>query len=109
VEYEDEVEFQVQAETELIGGTLLGKSAQIRFRPISARWEISGGISLSGFSRGYAFSNPGNHWAKAHVFYEVDYRYSSSNWVVKAATWELESNKLSIAVIERERRTLLVG
>ena len=109
VEIEDEIEFQVQAETDLIGGTLLGRAAQIRFRPISARWEISVGKSLSGFSRRYAFSSPGNHWAKAIVLYEVDYKYSSANWVFKAATWELESNKLSIAVIERERRTLLVG
>lgn len=109
VEIEDEVEFQVQAETELVAGELLGRAAQIRFRPVSARWEIAGGNSLSGFSRRYAFSSPGNHWAKAFVLYEVDYKYSSSNWVFKAATWELESNKLSIAVVERERRTLLVG
>lgn len=109
VECEDEVEFQVEAETEIVSGELLGKTAQIRFRPTSARWEISGGNGLSGFSRSYVFSSPGNHWAKAFVFYEVDYKYSSSNWVIKAATWELESNKLNIAVIERERRTLLVG
>lgn len=109
VEIEDEVEFHVQAESELVSGTLLGRPAQVRFRPISARWEVSGGDNFSGFSRRHAFSNPGGHWAEAFVFYEVDYRYSSANWVFAAATWELESNKLNIAVIERERRTLLVG
>lgn len=109
VEIEDEVEFRVHADTEIVSGTLLGRPAQIRFRPVFARWEVSDGQSLSGFSRSLVFSNPGSHWAKAFALYEVDYKYSSSNWVFKAASWELESNKLTIAVIERERRTLLVG
>jgi hypothetical protein len=109
VEIDDQIEFNVQADTEIVSGTLLGRAAQIRFRPVSARWEISEGQRLSGFSRGYAFSVAGNHWARAYVSYQVDYKYSSDNWVIKAASWELESNKLAIAVIERERRTLLVG
>ena len=109
VEIEDEVEFHVHADTEIVSGTLLGRPAQIRFRPVFARWEISDGQRPSGFSRSLAFSNPASHWAKAFVSYEVDYKYSNSSWVFKAASWELESNKLTIAVIERERRTLLVG
>ena len=109
VEFEDEIELHVQASTEVISGVLLGRSAQIRFRPVTARWELSNGIDLFGFHRSYAFSSPGNYWAKAFVSYEVDYKYSSVDWVYKAANWELASNKLSIAVVERERRTLLVG
>jgi hypothetical protein len=109
VEFEDEIELHVQASTEVISGVLLGRSAQIRFRPVTSRWELSNGRDLFGFHRSYAFSSPGNYWAKALVSYEVDYKYSSANWVYKAASWELASNKLSIAVVERERRTLLVG
>jgi hypothetical protein len=109
VEFEDEIELHVQASTEVVSGLLLGRPAQIRFRPVAARWELSNGRDLFGFHRGYAFSSPGNYWAKAFVSYEVDYKYSSANWVYNAASWELPSNKLTIAVIERERRTLLVG
>jgi hypothetical protein len=109
VEFGDEIEFHAQANTEVFTGALLGRSAQIRFRPVSARWELSDGKSLFGFHRTLAFSTLGNFWAKAYVAYEVDYKYSSGNWVYQAASWELGSNKLSIAVIERERRTLLVG
>jgi hypothetical protein len=109
VEFEDEIELHVQAETQIISGSLLGRSAQIRFRPISARWELSNDKHLFGFHRSVAFSSPGDHWAKAYVRYEVDYKYSSANWVYQAASWELGANKLAIPVIERERRTLLVG
>jgi hypothetical protein len=109
VEIDDEIEFKVKASTEVISGTLLGKAAQIRFRPVSARWETSNAKDLSGFQRSFTFSVPGAHWAKAFVTYEVDYRYSNANWVYSAASWELGSNKLSISVVERERRTLLVG
>jgi hypothetical protein len=109
VEFGDEIELHVQASTEVISGTLLGRSAQIRFRPVSARWELSTGKDLFGFHRTFAFSSPGSYWAKAYVAYEVDYKYSSGNWVYQAASWELGANKLTVAVIERERRTLLVG
>jgi hypothetical protein len=109
VEFEDEIELHVQASTEVISGVLLGRSAQIRFRPVTARWELSNGRDLFGFHRSYAFSSPGSYWAKAFVAYEVDYKYSSANWIYNAASWELASNKLSIAVVERQRRTLLVG
>ena len=109
VEFEDEIGLHVQASTEVISGVLLGRSAQIRFRPVTARWELSNGKDLFGFHRSYSFTSPGNYWAKAYVAYEVDYKYSTANWVYNAANWELASNKLSIAVVERERRTLLVG
>jgi hypothetical protein len=109
VEFEDEIELHVQASPEVVSGLLLGRPAQIRFRPVTARWELSNGRDLFGFHRSYEFSSPGNYWAKAFVSYEVDYKYSTANWVYNAASWELSSNKLTIAVVERERRTLLVG
>lgn len=109
VEILDPIEFRVQAETAVVTGTLLGRSAQIRFRPVASRWEISNGSELYGFYKSHSFDAPGSFFARAFVKYQVDYKYASSSWVFGAARWELGSNKLSIVVIERERRTLLVG
>lgn len=109
VEILDPIELRVQAEAAVVSGTLLGRSADIRFRPVAARWEISTGSELYGFHKNHSFDAPGTYIARAFVRYEVDYRHSSANWVFSAAQWELSSNKLAIVVIERERRTLLVG
>lgn len=109
LEYQDPLQLQVQANNELVEGLLLGKAAQIRFRPVSARWELSDGQVLYGFSKSHSFASIGTFSAVAHVRYEVDYKYQSANWVFAAASWELPSNKLLIFVIERPRRTLLVG
>jgi hypothetical protein len=109
VEIQEPIELRVDSETELFSGTLLGRSAQIRFRPVSTRWEISDGSELYGFRKYHSFNAAGSYFAKAFVKYEVDYRHFDSNWVFSAARWELSANKLAIVVIERERRTLLVG
>jgi hypothetical protein len=109
LEFLDPLQFRVQADTELVEGLLLGKLAQIRFRPVSARWELSDGHTLYGFSNSHTFENSGIFSAVANVRYEVDYKYQAANWVYSAASWELPSNKLIISVIERQRRTLLVG
>lgn len=109
VEFEDLVSLRVQADTEVVTGTLLGRQAQIRFRPVSARWELSDGSSLFGFQKSHSFRTTGTFVARAFVNYEVDYRHSGGNWVFNATSWELGANKLTIVVIERERRTLLVG
>ena len=109
IEFLDLIDLRVQAQTEVVSGNLLGKPAQIRFRPVSSRWELSDGDVLYGFHKSHSFDNPGTYLAQAHVRYEVDYKYASSNWVFEAAQWELSSNKLTIPVIERKRLTLLVG
>lgn len=109
VEFADPVELWVRADTEVVAGSLLGKSAEIRFRPVAARWEITDGVELYGFQKSFSFTAPGTFVARAFVSYQVDYRHASGSWVLNAAQWELGANKLTIAVIERERRTLLVG
>ncbi len=109
VELEDVIEFKVFARTESVSGSLLNRPAQIRFRPVSARWEISEGSKLYGFQRSHSFNAAGIYTATASVTYEVDYKFSTQDWVMNAARWELSANKLSIVVVERERRTLLVG
>ncbi len=109
IEIQDPVLFFVEADTEITFGTLLGKPAQIRFRPVAARWELSNNQSIFGFTKSHSFDQVGSYTARAFVRYEVDYKYQSSAWVYAAASWELPSNKLTVSVIERERRTLLVG
>lgn len=109
VEFLDVIGLKVRAETEVVSGNLLGKPAQIRFRPVSSRWELSNGDVLYGFNKNHSFDSPGTYLAQAQVKYEVDYKYASSDWVFEAAQWELGSNKLTIPVIERKRVTLLVG
>ncbi len=109
IEFGDPIELRVQADAEVVSGTLLGRQAQIRFRPISARWEVSDGSNLYGFQKTHSFDLPGSFVIRAYVSYEVDYKHTLGNWVFNAARWELGANKLTIAVIERERRTLLVG
>lgn len=109
IEILDPVVFSVLAETEVIDGVLLGKPAQIRFRPVAARWELSNDQRFYGFTNTHSFADVGNYGAKAFVKFEVDYKYQSAGWVYDAAAWELPSNTLHVDVIERERRTLLVG
>lgn len=109
VEYLDPIALHLEAQSQVVSGTLLGKAAQIRFRPVFARWEISNGQNLVGFHRTHSFEQPGSYSAQGYVAYEVDYKYASANWVLDAAEWELASDKLTIRVIARERRTLLVG
>lgn len=109
VELEDMIELKVFAQTESVSGSLLNRPAQIRFRPMSARWEISDGSNPFGFRASHSFNAAGIYVAIATVTYEVDYKLSAKDWVMNAARWELSANKLNIVVIERERRTLLVG
>ncbi len=109
VELTEPIELGVDADTEQVAGALLGKPALIRFRPVSVRWEVSDGAALYGFRKSHSFDAPGTYLARAHVKYEVDYQYAHEGWVFSAARWELGSNKVSIPVIERQRRTLLVG
>jgi hypothetical protein len=109
LEFGDPIELRVLAQAELITGALLGRAAQIRFRPVSARWELTDGSDLYGFQKSHSFDAPGTFFARALVSYEVDYKHGSSDWVNRAASWELSTSKMTIVVIEKERRTLLVG
>ncbi len=108
IEFDDPARFLVSGNDLDFEGELLGKTAQIRFRATNARWEFSDGASQSGFEIAKSFADIGDYRAQAFVRYSVDYKISGSQWVVGAASWELESNTLSVKVIELPRRTLLV-
>lgn len=109
VEFEDPATFYVSQNDLVVVGNLLGRTAQIRFRPVSARWTFSDGQRGSGFAFTTSFAEVGSYQAIAHVKYEVDYLLSGGTWELSAAAWELTSQTMSIPVVEFPRRTLLVG
>jgi len=89
-------------------GNLLGRSANIRFEPIAARWQFSDGETGSGFSVERIFESPGSLSAVAKVRVRASYRFDGGSWQQSDAEIWLSSNELAISVVEIPRRTLLV-
>lgn len=89
-------------------GNLLGRSANIRFEPIAARWQFSDGETGSGFSVERIFDSPGSLSAVAKVRVRASYRFDGGSWQQSDAEIWLSSNELAISVVEIPRRTLLV-
>ncbi len=89
-------------------GNLLGRSANIRFEPIAARWQFSDGEETSGFSADRIFESPGNLSVVAKVRVRASYQFDGGTWQQSDAVIWLRSNELSISVVEIPRRTLLV-
>ncbi len=101
--------FRVDFDEKTIAGQLLGRSASIRFVGLSHRWVFSDGDRGSGPTVQKFFLEPQDQTAQAFVRVRVDYRYAEGSWVIGALEAELPSNLLELSVIERPRRTLLVG
>jgi hypothetical protein len=89
-------------------GNLLGRSANIRFEPIAARWQFSDGETGSGFSVERIFDSPGSLSAVAKVRVRASYQFDGGSWQQSDAEIWLSSNELAISVVEIPRRTLLV-
>jgi len=89
-------------------GNLLGRSANIRFEPIAARWQFSDGETGSGFSVDRIFDSPGSLSAVAKVRVRASYQFDGGSWQQSDAEIWLSSNELAISVVEIPRRTLLV-
>lgn len=108
LEIEVPATFRVSSDSLSVGGSLLGRSATIRFVPVSATWSFSDGHSGSGFAFERVFLEPGDYTASASVSYRIDYSYGSQDWALGAGSGTLGSNRLEIAVVKIPRRTLLV-
>ena len=89
-------------------GNLLGRSANIRFEPIAARWQFSDGETGSGFGVDRIFDSPGSLSAVAKVRVRASYQFDGGSWQQSDAEIWLSSNELAISVVEIPRRTLLV-
>ncbi|MCF8529454.1 MAG: hypothetical protein K9G13_06080 [Aquiluna sp.] len=109
LEVEEVGNFFVSASEFQKSGRLFDQSAQIRFRPVQVSWSYSDRGSGSGTRYQRSFAEIGTYQATALVDYEVDYKIGSGSWVSNAASWSLESNGLTVVVIDPPRRTLLVG
>jgi hypothetical protein len=109
LEIDEPAFFSVEFGTRSISGQLLGRPAAIRFVAISHRWVFSDGDRATGQSVEKIFQDPKRQTAQAFVRIRVDYQVSGGNWVIGAMEAELPSNLLDLTVIERPRRTLLVG
>lgn len=109
LEIDEPAVFWVQFLAKTIDGQLLGRSATIRFVPLSHRWVFSDGERATGPRIEKIFLEPKKQTAQAFVRVRVDYQFSSGSWVIGALEAELPSNLLELQVVERPRRTLLVG
>lgn len=109
IEIDEPAFFRVEFDDRTVSGQLLGRSARIRFVAISHRWVFSDGERRSGPSIEKMFLDAQDQSAQAFVRIRVDYQYSGGSWIIGALEAELPSNLLELKVIERPRRTLLVG
>jgi hypothetical protein len=89
------------------GGTLFGSPAEIRFIATGVSWRFSDGQTASGRYASVSFSEPQILSAYAIVSYRIDYRYPNASWVTGAAYASLDSNRVSLEVIDPPRRSLL--
>lgn len=107
VEITEPVNFGVNVGGGTHGGELFGSAAEIRFIATSVTWRFSDGQLQSGRYVTAAFLDPQTITARATVNYRIDYRYLGSTWVVGASSASLDSNALSLEVIDPPRRSLL--
>jgi hypothetical protein len=103
-----EIEFRVATSTAVTAGTLLGQAAEIRFRPVASVIIAGDGTSLRGFGATHRYREVGLYLAQAVVTYQVDYRLGSGSWVLNAAVLDSVSNTVSVQILERRKRTLLI-
>ena len=107
IEITEPVSFGVNVGGGSHGGSLFGSPAEIRFVSTGVNWYFSDGQSAGGRSVSVSFWEPQTVSAYARVSYRIDYRYPDSDWVSGAAFASLESNRVSLEVIDPPRRSLL--
>jgi len=107
VEITESVHFGVNVGGGSHGGTLFGSPAEIRFVATGVNWHFSDGQSVGGRDVSVSFLQPQVVTAYAKVRYRIDYRYPNADWVLGAAFASLDSNRVSLEVIDPPRRSLL--
>jgi len=107
IEISEPVGFGVNVGGGSHGGTLFGSPAEIRFIATGVSWRFSDGQTASGRYASVSFSEPQILSAYAIVSYRIDYRYPNASWVTGAAYASLDSNRVSLEVIDPPRRSLL--
>jgi hypothetical protein len=83
---ESQVSFSSNAKLHYKSATLLGKSTEVRFEPLSVRWSFGDGATVSGVSAAHAFNKTGRFSVGATVIYGVSYQISgSSDWTASGS------------------------
>ena len=103
----EEVSFDVDSAVATVSGSLSGKNATIRFRPVGFSWLFSDGSKVQGRNVTHAFQQEGEMSARALVQFEVDYQLNGA-WAQAVASWSLSSNQVLVKVVDPPRRTLLI-
>ena len=92
-----ETNFIAGAVTHVVGGTLLGRSAEVRFTPASYEWNYGDGstrstadagaswsaLGLKEFSRtstSHKYLTPASYTPSVTVYYSVEYRWGGGAW-----------------------------
>lgn len=79
-------------------GKILGKSAEVKFTPVSMGWNFDDGSTGQGLSVQHAFASEGNYQVSARVVYAVSYRFiGQASWVAEPGTIAMIA-RLSIQV-----------
>jgi hypothetical protein len=109
LEIDAPADFEVVFANKAVTAQLLGREATIRFTATRFRWVFSDGDRAFSAAHQKAFEKAEGQTAQAFVGIRVDYRFSDQPWVIGALEAEIPSNLLRLDVVEKPRRTLLVG
>ncbi len=111
------------AEPQIVAGTLLGESADVRFTPVGFRWSYGDGSSATSRSPGatwghlglrefdatstsHTYRRAGDHTIRLTVTYRAEYRIGGGDFVRIPGTLTLPANDLRVTV--RPAKTVLV-
>ncbi|WP_010203038.1 PKD domain-containing protein [Salinibacterium sp. PAMC 21357] len=104
--------FYATASAHIIDGTLFGGTAQVRFTPVSYRWQYGDGHTATTSNPGrtwaqsriaefdptptsHVYEEPGNYSITLAVTYAAEYRVAGSNWQTVVGTITIVAPPLS--------------
>jgi hypothetical protein len=100
------VTFSTDASVHFRNSTLLGKSAEVRFTPLSTNWVLVGTSSVAAAVLAHRFDGAGNFLVSARVIYGVEYRLAgSANWVPSGEITVSGSVTVSVASVDAPAST----
>lgn len=117
--------FFAQASTHLVGGTLLGQPATVRFTPVSYRWQYGDGSSTLRTVKGaswqalgvpefsqtptsHIYDDPGRYVIRLTVNFAAEYQYVGGEWIpVLGGTLAVPANEL--VAVAGSAKTVLVA
>jgi hypothetical protein len=95
------IAFETTATLHQKTGTLLGKSAIVRFTPIQVTWSFGDGGRTRGSIVQHAYLKLGRFAVTAAVTYAVKFRFKgTTRWLADPRGILLETNRLRIPVVE---------